>query len=182
MESSRPKDGTVNRGGGSWQTEIRPALLADFTFQIKARATSGNKDVSDRMRKWNVYSKGADKWGRWRRWRALVRTVAFTYGRAATNIKWWEMSSCALLSVIYPIYTSTKPLQFPFGTALWSAIWFVFSNSIVFCVAFRWFPLHSKKKKKKKQDWKYSCLHEKYFTYRLILLGLNNMLYCFSLK
>lgn len=31
---------------------------ADFVFQIKTRATTSNKDISDRRRKWNVYSRG----------------------------------------------------------------------------------------------------------------------------
>lgn len=122
------------------------------------------------MGKWNVYSKRADEWGHWRRWRALVRTVTFTYRRAAANVKPWKMASCAILSVIYPIYTSSKPLQFRFGTALWSAISFVFSNNIAFCAFSQWFPV-------RKQDLKYLDL-----THRLILLGLNNMRHFFPFK
>lgn len=58
---------------------------ADFVFQIKAPATSGDKDVSDRMRKWNVYSErewgvgGADKAGHTRRSSAPVQTVTVCY-------------------------------------------------------------------------------------------------------
>lgn len=57
MNSSRPEDELVTRdergGGGGRGTnrERGKSSLADFVFQIKAPATSGDKDVSDRMRK-----------------------------------------------------------------------------------------------------------------------------------
>lgn len=53
----------------------RGRYVADFVFQIKARATTSNKDISDSVRKWNVYSKGPDKWGHVRHLRALVLSL-----------------------------------------------------------------------------------------------------------
>lgn len=57
MDSSGPEDELVTRdergGGGGRETnrERGKGSPADFVFQIKALATSGDKDVSDRMRK-----------------------------------------------------------------------------------------------------------------------------------
>lgn len=139
MNLSRSKDKVVTRDerGGSWETNRkRGSYLADFVFQIKAQATTSNKDISDRVRKWNVYSKGADKRGHMRHSRALVRTVTFCYRWGMVILKTgvitgqWKMASCALPHLIYPICMSTDPLQFQLNAALRSAIYFVFAMKL----------------------------------------------------
>lgn len=101
QQRRRTESETRNRN----RTESRRALRLALPFTLKPMQEP-HKDVSDRIRKWNVYSEAADKWSRRRRWRALAQTAAFTYRRAAANIK--QCNLCTLQSNL-PIYTSTKP-------------------------------------------------------------------------
>lgn len=100
------KDRTVKREGGMRQTESRWALWLALPFRLKPEQRATHTGFW-RMRKWNVYSKGADKWGRWRCWRALVQTVAFTHRRAAANIK--QSKLCTLQCNLPHLYINQTP-------------------------------------------------------------------------
>lgn len=126
------------------------------------------------MRKWNVYSQGADKWGRRRPWRALTRTVTFTYRRAAANIKPCRL--CTLQCNLPHLYINQTPAILIRNSPLISNLICLLKQHR-FCVAFRWFPTHDINRIENM-----FALLEKNFTYSLILPGLNNMVHRFPSK
>lgn len=141
LSSSKDKVVTGDERGGSKKTNRKRGSsdLADFVFQIKARATSSNKGISDRMRKWNVYSKGADKSAHMRRSNALVQTVTFCYGCGVGHSKKqvslqgsekWQLVCPPPPRLIYPICVSTHPLQFQFHTTPQISNLFCLCNAI----------------------------------------------------
>lgn len=101
------------------------------------------------MRKWNVYSKRADKSGHMRHSRTLVRTVAFCYRWAAAILKTgaiirqWKMASCVLLSLIWSLCMSTNPttISIQYSSHV-SNLFCLYNKMKYFPTAIQWFLFH----------------------------------------
>jgi len=80
MNLKPSKDNAVTRderGGSKRQIASGGAILLTLSFRLEPEQQPATKDISDRMRKWNVYSKGTDKWAHIRHSWGFVWTVFF---------------------------------------------------------------------------------------------------------
>lgn len=164
MNLSLSKDKTVTRDerrGSRRQIESGARYWAHFVFQIKARATTSNKDISDRMRKLNVYSEGADRWGHTRHSKAFF---FFRLSLFATDEEWLflkqvplqgskKMASCALPHLIHPIWIC-QATPYNLNSIQHSDQQFVLS------LQWNWntYPQHASNSFPLLKDWNYTCL------------------------